>query len=279
MFVEMVKDTMNKGVKISKVAGGDDNTGINRLWRDSNTDIIKESDKNHVWKNVTKRLYSLASVHKGLSKKVIAAVTKNFNYILQQNQGKPDDISTGLKAVVEHMFGNHTYCQNWCGFLKDMDKYKHANLPYGKDLTDDSLHKALLAIYTGLDAQKLAFLSSSQANESFNNTVASKAPKSRHYSESSSLQYHICASVSQKNEGYTYMTKVHKAAGLSPSVSAKKRGLQMDKILKCKRNVQRSLAFKRRHLVLNSARNSKEAASETHEGETCEQHWSRKRYV
>ena len=81
--------------------------------------------------------------------------------------------------------------------------------------TDESLHTSLLDIFTSLDAQKLAFLSSTQWNESFNNLVASKAPKSHHYSESSSLQYRICASVSQKNEGYTYMTDVNNAAGLS----------------------------------------------------------------
>ena len=133
MFVKIVKDTKRKGVKISKIAGDDDNTRINRLCKEGNVDIIKESDKNHVHKNISKKLYSLALVHKILSKKVIAAVTKNFNYMLQQNYGKLDDITAGLKAVVEHIFGNHIHCQSWCGFLKDPDKYKHGNLPYGKD--------------------------------------------------------------------------------------------------------------------------------------------------
>ena len=86
------------------------------------------------------------------------AVIKNFNYMLQQNHGKPDDITTGLKAVVEHMFGNHSYRLVW--FFKDPNRYKHANLPYGKDLSDEHLHKALFDIFTPLDAQKLAFLSS-----------------------------------------------------------------------------------------------------------------------
>ena len=204
-----------------------------------------------------------------MSKKVIAAVTKNFNFMLQQNHGKPDDITTGLKAVVEHMFGNHIHCQSWCGFLKDPDKYKQGNLPYRKDLTDESLRNSLLDLFTSLDAQNLAFLSSTQSNESFNKIVASTAPKNHHYSESSSLQYRICASVSQKNEGCTYITDVYKAAGLSPRVSAKKRGLQMDRILEHKRKSQSSVPFKRRHLMLKSKRNSKEAASETR-GETCE---------
>ena len=67
------------------------------------------------------------------------AVTKNFNYMLQQNSHKPENITNGLKAVVEHMFGNHQYCQEWCGFIKDQENYRHSNLPYGKDLTDELL--------------------------------------------------------------------------------------------------------------------------------------------
>ena len=78
MFIDMVKDSTEKGVKISKIAGDDDNTGINRLRKDGNVDIVKESDKNHVQKNITKKLYSLASVHKGLSKKGNNGCDKKF---------------------------------------------------------------------------------------------------------------------------------------------------------------------------------------------------------
>ena len=255
-------------MKIAKVAGDDDNTGMSQVRRDGNIDIIKESDKNHVRKNISKKLYSLVPKFKSLTKKMISSVTKNFNYMLQQNRGKPEQIAIGLKAVVEHMFGNHTYCGTWCGYLADPEKYKHGNLPYGKDLTDETLCSALSEIFSGLNVNKLAFLSSTQANESFNNTVASKAPKCRHYSGSSSLQYWLCASVSQKNEGYGYMTGVHKVAGLSPSVSAIKRGYQQDKICKCKRAVQRSITFKRKCLQLKSEWNSKETATETREGDT-----------
>ena len=268
MFIEMMKDSADQGIKIRKIAGDDDNTGINRIRKEGNVELVKESDKNHVRKNITKEIYALSTVHKSLSKKVICAITKNFNYMLQQNQGDLDGISKGLRAVVEHMFGNHDYCQDWCGFLKDPEKYKHANLPYGKDLSDESLHQSLTAIFTSLDANKLAHLSSTQANKSFNNTVASKAPKARHYSSSSSLQYRLCAGVSQKNEGHGYMTEVHKAAGLSPSLLTKKRGSNFDKHQMKRRSVASSIAFKRRRLILKSERNSKEISAEVREGDT-----------
>ena len=222
MFVEMVNDAAKKGIPIAKVAGDDDYTGINRVCQQGNTEIEKESDKSHVRKNVSKKLYSLQRSHKSLTQKVILAVTKNFNYMLQQNSGKPENITNGLKAVVEHMFGNHTYCQEWCNFINNLENYKHRNLPYGKDLTDESLHKALSEPFSNLDANKLAYLSSTQANKSFNNTVVSKAPKARHYSDSSSLQFWLSAGVSQKNEGYNYIVDVHTNAGLSPGTSAKK---------------------------------------------------------
>ena len=268
MFVQMVNDTAKKGVPIAKVAGDDDHTGINRVCQEGNTNIEKESDKNHVHKNITKKLFNLQKTHKTLSQKVILSVTKNFNYMLQQNSGNPDKIAIGLKAVIEHMYGNHSYCQEWCHFLKDPEKYRHRNLPYGKDLTDESLHTALSNVFTNLDANKLAFLSSTQANESFNNTVASKAPKGRHYSDSLSLQYRLCASVGQKNEGYGYIAGVHKDAGLSPGASAKRCGMQLDKQTEWKREHQGSVQSKCRHLALRAERAGNEWASETREGDT-----------
>lgn len=83
-------------------------------------------------------------------------------------------------------------------FHKDPDNYKHGNLLYGKDLNDESLYKALSEVFNNLDVNTLAFLSSTQPNESFNNTMHSKAPKARHYLDSSSLQFRLCASVGQK---------------------------------------------------------------------------------
>ena len=75
------------------------------------------------------------------------------------------------------MYGNHEFCQEWCGFISNPEKYKHCNLPYGKDLSDESLHITLSKLVNSMDANKLANLSSTQANESFNHTVASKARK------------------------------------------------------------------------------------------------------
>ena len=55
VFVQMVNDTANRGVPIAKVPGDYDHTGINRVHQEGNTSIEKESDKNHVCKNITKK--------------------------------------------------------------------------------------------------------------------------------------------------------------------------------------------------------------------------------
>ncbi|CAC5364668.1 unnamed protein product [Mytilus coruscus] len=107
--------------------------------------------------------------------------------MIDQNQGSED----GLRAITDHMVGNHTFCnESWCGGLTKRDAYKHLNLPYGKDLTSKELKADLEKIFQNkllTKANQLSKLSSSQANESFNNTVASKAPKRSHYSGSATI--------------------------------------------------------------------------------------------
>ena len=86
---------------------------------------------------------------------------------------------------------------------------KHGNLPRGTDLHNSNLRRELLVIFTKLDVSKLAKLDSSNVNESFNNTLRSKAPKDKHYCESNSLQDRLAAAVCQKNDGYGYVFKVN----------------------------------------------------------------------
>lgn len=145
---------------------------------------IDFSDKNHVKKNIVKRLNELRSKYKELSIKVVNAISKNFSYMVSQNKGNVSGIDNGLKALVGHLFGDHECCSSsWCGYQRDK-AYQHSNLPYGKDLTSQYLKKDLEKLFLGNlmnQAKKLANLSSSQANESLNYTIASKAPKAKHY--------------------------------------------------------------------------------------------------
>ena len=47
--------------------------------------------------------------HKSFKQKVISAVVKKFNNILQQNYGKTEG-KNRYQSICEHMFGNHKYC-------------------------------------------------------------------------------------------------------------------------------------------------------------------------
>ena len=68
---------------------------------------------------------------------------KNFSYAVRHNcSGSNEDIRQALQTVVEHMFGNHQECGQRCRYGK-VDSYKHSGLPHGKDLTSDTLRRAL----------------------------------------------------------------------------------------------------------------------------------------
>ena len=113
---------------------------------------------------------------------------------------------TGVKknilCIVPHSFGEHEKCGAWCGYEKRPDSYRHILLPEGANLHGDEMRKDLedmFSIYAG-NAQKIAPCASTLANESFNNSVASKAPKARRNSVSESLDFRVRAPA-QKNPG------------------------------------------------------------------------------
>ena len=107
--------------------------------------------------------------------------------------------------IVPHAFGDHdTWSISWCKYLKDPVSYRHSTLPHGKDLEGEHLKKDLqetIEIYCE-NAEELAPLGSSQANEALNNTIGSKAPKIRHYGSSESNDYRVARALSQKNIGH-----------------------------------------------------------------------------
>ena len=110
---------------------------------------------------------------------------KMFLYALQDNGGDASNLRTTLLLIVPHAYGDHKTCsKSWCGALTNANSCNDSSLPYGKDLTCGHKRLVLDEIFTSLaeQSEKLAPLGSSQVNEAFNNTVTSKAPKSRHNS-------------------------------------------------------------------------------------------------
>ena len=90
-----------------------------------------------------------------------------------------------------------SHCRTWCAISKNPTK-KHKNLPWGENLVNNDLKQSLLAVFTKLYPDKLCKLDTSNNNESFNNTLRSKAPKDKHYSDGGSLAHRLSAAVCQK---------------------------------------------------------------------------------
>ena len=107
------------------------------------------------------------------------------------------------------------------------------------------------------------------SNESFNNQVAAKCPKSKHYSKSESLDNRIASAVAQKNIGEPYLATVNESGGLSPGKihihSAKKLIAKH-----AKRKLFESGIKHKRRLQLKGTAESKRQDRELREGQTYE---------
>ena len=213
MVVQMVKTAKDKGVDVGVLVGDEDSTTIARVRKEVEPSIEKRSDSNHIKKTLGHSLYSLQKKYKLLSTKKIKYLQKCFNYMVKNNHGNPDGIEMGLKAMSKHPFSDHSDChRTWCRFI-DNPTARYRSLPYGKPLTRNSLQESLQKIWAKFEdqAEKLASLESTRLNESLNNTVSSKAPKTHHYSSSGSLPFRVAASIAQKNVGHTYVSHMSQA--------------------------------------------------------------------
>lgn len=108
--VQGIKELIDSGTPVDILKGDGDNTMISKIKSDLGTTMKKRLDKNHVIKNIGKRLYALHGT-KGvkLSKTVIVHLKKFIKYALAQNQNK-DDLEENLKAILPHQFGDHFCC-------------------------------------------------------------------------------------------------------------------------------------------------------------------------
>ncbi|XP_067664302.1 uncharacterized protein [Haliotis asinina] len=265
MVSEMVVKAKEEDVHVTSIIGGDDATSITRLRANIDKDIVKQSDKNHVRKGLGNKFYQLQKKHKTLSTKVIKYLQKCFNYMISQNRGNQDGISRGLTALSCHPFGDHSKCDDtWCRFLKSSSS-NYKSLPYGKALSDLSLKADLKAMFDNYAIHKvrLASLGSTQANESFNKTVSSKAPKSRHYSGSSSLHFRVAASVAQKNVGHSYIM-AYSWTGTYTRRHFTLKDLQHRK----RKAIASTIKAKQRRLHLKAMRSQKRIVREVREGTT-----------
>ena len=111
-------------------------------------------------------------------------------------------------------------------------------------------------------SERLAPLGSSQSNESLNNTITSKAPKSCCYGGSESHDFRTAAAVLQKNKGHGYVPALVSQARYSPSKNAANLAAKRNK-KECARKVLASSKVGK--LQCHKLRLSRSNAQETNE--------------
>ncbi|XP_043274628.1 uncharacterized protein [Venturia canescens] len=181
MAVRMVVNNdllKNEGARISVLIGDDDSSTIAAVQRESTTKVEKWSDLNHSAKGLTNALYK---AH--VPTKIIPYLSRCFNYTIKQNQGDPAAKKKQKTNKEQEPQNEENENDETTG------NYRYKGLPKGQPLSDPVLRSSLTSIFARFarNSEKLVPCASSQANESFNHTVASKAPKSRFYAGSESL--------------------------------------------------------------------------------------------
>lgn len=140
----------------------------------------------------------------------------------------------------------------------------------GKPLTGDMLRNHLKGIFERFarNSERLAPCGSSQANESLNNTIASKNPKARHYGASESMDFRVAASVCVKNLGPSYVTEVNTRVGLSPGQTSEKYRQLVQKAREKRALKAKTTDFKRQRQRRKTLRCRKRLALDNREGIT-----------
>ena len=164
------------------------------------------SDPNHRGKLFTGELYqlkeSVVATKATVTRMDTTRLGKNFKYMARSLVGKhPDAFEDCGKAVLEHHFDNHTYCDPaWCKRKNATERQRQKSKKYYRTKEkDEGLYKkiqAILAKYiTKERLSDIAHGMDTNANEAFNNTVSWLAPKNRVYSGSRSLWHRICIAI------------------------------------------------------------------------------------
>ncbi|CAG2205334.1 unnamed protein product [Mytilus edulis] len=134
-------------------------------------------------KNLFGSLLVLGATYKELQKdETKQYILRCFMYAIKGGDNE-DDIKIGLQRIVPHIFGSHENCKDadWCSYHQNPEKFMYKSLPNGKPLKSEGLKVELNNLVTKMigRSNSLNDLGSTQSNESFNQLVSVKAPKSR----------------------------------------------------------------------------------------------------
>ena len=135
-------------------------------------------------------------------------------------------------------------------------------------MTDLNLKEKLNIILQPLinSTPQIAQCASSQSNESFNNTVCSKHPKSQYYGGSESHAFRVAIAVRPKNYGYKFIVKLNILMGLSPGKHTQSYRKRKQDFFAETAERRKTIPIKKRRLILKKQRSSKEICTANREG-------------
>ncbi|CAD6229694.1 GSCOCG00012126001-RA-CDS, partial [Cotesia congregata] len=172
---------------------------------------------------------------------------------LSQNKGNCSGLAAAIRCIPYHAFNDHTQL-----------------IPGG--FQDPILFQELKKIFDKLadNAQKFSNGASSNANESLNAMMASKAPKSRCYSRTASADYRFACAIGQKNVGEGYVKKIAQKINLTSSNHLTRHISSRERILSQRRALIKTHAYKKRRMQLKKFRSMLRHRKENQEEDTCE---------
>ena len=170
--------------------------------------ILKQADMNHTTKGVSKKLYEIAKSSSQnpddeMLHDFINYLKKCFTSGVKQNRGNLEKMKNAITNIPKHVFDDHQHCGNWC-------KAEKENYSRSYDVNNPILFDSLSNLFNDLQESAANFVmaGSSQANESLNNSMCSKAPKRVCFSRLASADRRYTCTVNQKNLGEKYILNV-----------------------------------------------------------------------
>ena len=171
-------------VEVGVVIADNDSSSISAIRNACTYEVIKQADKNHTSKGVTNALYKIKKSFKDLTGPTIKYLQRCFNFCISQNIGNDTNVATAIRNISDHYFNSHENCGEWCGYKNNTDTYTHSVIKEG--FKNPNFFQSLRNIFETLANKASSFSAgaSSNANESLNSMIASKAPKNKMYGTS-----------------------------------------------------------------------------------------------
>ena len=134
-----------------------------------------------------------------------------------------------VNPLIDHFYNSHENCGVWCQNFNE----GHIQTVVLKDQSSYDALKSIFVKYAN-SASKFYVAASSQANESLNSLIASRAFKSRCLCKTESCDYRVALCVLTENDGDIALLVTKKKFGLDTTVFMFNYCSKLDKLRKVK---------------------------------------------